>query len=114
MRWTHLAVAVTFYTSSFAATDALAGGPTTRPIVLAPTATAEPRERPAMIDTRGPAFVPKFAKANNPPAGQFAERQYADRYTYPAFCGYGYSGCGYAHGGYFGGAAWGGGFTAWH
>ncbi|MDB5324451.1 MAG: hypothetical protein JWM57_20 [Phycisphaerales bacterium] len=102
----------------------LAAEPATKPAkpsVLAPTTPAEPRGRPAIIDPRQPAFVPKFAQINNPPGGQYAERQYAERYTYPTFCGYsyGYGSYGGSYGctiggGYFGGAAWGGGFTAWH
>lgn len=103
-------------------TGSFAAESTTKPtksIVLAPTTPAEPRERPAIIDPRQPAFVPKFAQINNPPGGHYDERQYAGQYTYPNFCGCSYGYGGYSGGcviggGYFGGAAWGGGFTAWH
>ena len=89
---------------------ALAGPPTTRPIVLAPTTPAVPIDRPSILDAQQPAFVPKFAITANTPAGRFDERAYARRFTYPAgfAYGFGYGGCGYGYGGP-GSFGWGGG-----
>ena len=93
----------------------MAAGPATKPVVLAPTTPVGPRERPTLIDARQPAFVPKFAQVNNPPAGRFEERQYAYRYTYPGpfnygsgYGSYGYGHHGWAYGHYgFGRGGWG-------
>lgn len=90
--------------------------PTTRP--LAPTTPAEPRRLPTMVDPAKPAFLPKFARVNNPPSGQFEERKYASQYTAPTpIYGYGYYagyGCGYGVGvGYAGGCEWSGGSPAY-
>jgi len=77
---------------------ALAAEPTTRPKDVAP------KDRPAelivgqVIDARLPAQVPTFAKADKPPVGNFAERDWARTNTLPApilfGCGYGYWGFG--------------------
>lgn len=88
----------------------MAAEPSTRPV--APRTPAVPIDRGTLIDAREPAFVPKFAKIDNPPAGQFAERHYAYRFTdpAPAVFGYGWGYGGYAYGfGYgSGGRSWGG------
>lgn len=101
----------------------MAAEPATRPVasgvgvagprvfVVVPRTAAVPIDRGTQIDPRGPAFVPKFAQVRNPPAGPFAERAYANRFTDPAPAfGYGWGFGGYAYGfgfGGYGGRSWG-------
>ena len=79
-----------------------AAEPTTKPKDIAPEQSIG-----QVLDTQRPAFVPQFAKVNNPPAGNFAERDWARMNTYPApllfwpgyrhfgVFGYGHRGFGY-------------------
>ena len=67
-----------------ASSVAFAAEPTTKPKDIAPTERPPEQLIGPVIDTRRPAFIPKFAQVNNPPGGGFAERDWARMNTYPA------------------------------
>lgn len=67
-----------------AAVSTQAAQPATRPRDIAPVDPPGERWLGQVIDVCEPAFVPKFAQVSNPPAGNFAEREWARINTYPS------------------------------